>query len=136
MTSTFLRVFFSAAILAALFCIPTYGQAQESIMVAGPPAHAPAHGYRAKRLYNYYPGANVYFEPAQNLWFFLSGGVWTFGAALPDTLKIKLGSPVSLELDTDKPYLYNGEHLKKYPPGQAKKLTGPPPKSKGKKKVK
>ncbi|MEW6265897.1 MAG: hypothetical protein AB1641_22725 [Thermodesulfobacteriota bacterium] len=89
-----------------------------------PPPQAPAHGVRAKRMYNFYPSANVYFEPIRGLWFYLEAGAWKFGVSLPTSFKLKLGDAVSLELDTDKPYTFNQEHLKKYPPGQAKKMGG------------
>ena len=103
----------------------------------GPPAHAPARGLRAKQAYQYYPSANVYFDPVKKVYFYLSGGVWKFGLSLPLSLKVKLGDHVSLELDTDKPYLFNAEHKRKYPPGQLKK-GGPPGKKggRGKKKKK
>lgn len=87
-----------------------------------PPPQAPAYGARAKQIYNYYPGANCYFEPTRGLYFYYANGTWQAGVSLPDSLKIKLGDAVSLELDTDKPYIYNPEHVKKYPPGQAKKM--------------
>ena len=32
-----------------------------------------------------------------------------------------LGDFVSMELDTDKPYIHHEDHVKKYPPGQLKK---------------
>jgi hypothetical protein len=40
---------------------------------------------------------------------------------LPNHLRIGLGDSVSIELDTDKPYIHHAEHVKKYPPGQLKK---------------
>lgn len=41
-------------------------------------------------------------------------------ATLSADLKLKLGSYVILEMDTDKPYLHHKEHKKKYPPGKKK----------------
>ncbi|MFH1090111.1 MAG: hypothetical protein V1742_00930 [Pseudomonadota bacterium] len=87
----------------------------------GPPPQAPAHGYRAKQLYYYYPNANVYFEPVRKVYFFLSGGAWQISATLPVHLKVNLADMINLELDTDKPCIYNSEHKAKYPPGQLKK---------------
>lgn len=46
----------------------------------GPPAHAPAWGARAKHKYVYYPSANIYYESARGVYFFLSGGVWQVSA--------------------------------------------------------
>jgi hypothetical protein len=69
----------------------------------GPPAHAPAHGYRAKHQYRYYPSN------------------WEVGASLPGSLRVGLGDSVSIELDTAKPYTHHAEHVKKFPPKQFKK---------------
>ena len=87
----------------------------------GPPAHAPAYGYRAKYQYRYYPSRSVYYDTGRKLYFYLKGDNWEVGASLPSYIRIGLGESVSIELDTDKPYLYHSEHLKKYPPGQMKK---------------
>jgi hypothetical protein len=87
----------------------------------GPPAHAPAHGYRAKHQYRYYPSRSVYFDTGRGLYFYLKGDSWEVGASLPSSLRVGLGDSVSIELDTDKPYTHHAEHVKKYPPGQQKK---------------
>lgn len=91
----------------------------------GPPDHAPAHGYRAKHQYKYYPSSEVYFDPARALYFFLSGSQWKVSASLPDPLKLHLGGSVSIEMDSDKPYTHHAEHKKKYPPGQSKNKAKP-----------
>src|SRR5512136_852270 len=54
----------------------------------GPPPHAPAHGYRAKHQYRYYPYQNVYYEPARGMYFYLAGNGWSFGASLPAGLTV------------------------------------------------
>jgi hypothetical protein len=87
----------------------------------GPPAHAPAHGYRAKHKYRYYPSCSVYYDSGRRLYFYLRGDSWEVGASLPNHLRIGLGDSVNIELDTDKPYIHHAEHVKKYPPGQLKK---------------
>jgi len=81
----------------------------------GPPPHAPAHGYRAKHQYLYYPHCNVYHDASSRVYFFLKGDGWAVGASLPTDLQSNLGASVSLEMDTDKPYEQNAEHLKQYP---------------------
>lgn len=93
----------------------------------GPPSHAPAHGYRAKHNYHYYPSAQVYFDLSREVYFYLEGGAWKMSISLPDYLNVKIGDYVSIDMDTDKPYTRYAEHKKKYPPGQLKK------KNKGKK---
>ena len=87
----------------------------------GPPAHAPAHGYRAKHQYRYYPSSNVYKDTERGIYFYLKGDKWEVGASLPLPLRDGLGESVSLELDTDKPYIHHDEHVKKYPPKKTKK---------------
>ena len=86
----------------------------------GPPAHAPAHGYRAKHQYRYYPSSNVYKDTEKGIYFYLKGDNWEVGASLPLPLREGLGESVSLELDTDKPYIHHAEHVKKYPPKKSK----------------
>ena len=96
----------------------------------GPPSHAPAHGYRAKHHYRYYPSCSVYYDTGKEVYFYLEGDNWRISASLPNHLRINLGDFVSIELDTTKPYMYHhehkakyphAEHVKKYPPGQLKK---------------
>lgn len=87
----------------------------------GPPAHAPAHGYRAKHQYRYYPSRSVYYDTGRRLYFYIKGENWEVGASLPSQIRIGLGDSVNIELDTDIPYIHHSEHVKKYPPGQMKK---------------
>ena len=53
----------------------------------GPPAHAPAHGYRAKHMYMYYPSRNVYKDTERGLYFYLKGDTWEVGASCLCPLK-------------------------------------------------
>jgi hypothetical protein len=87
----------------------------------GPPPWAPAHGYRAKYSYHYYPDAAVYFDTSRDLYFYLEGDQWKAGVSLPGSVRVQLGSYVTIEMDTDRPYTHFKEHQAKYPPGQAKK---------------
>lgn len=87
----------------------------------GPPPHAPAHGYRAKYNYYYYPDAYVYFDISRKLYFYLEGDKWRMSVSLPHSLHIRLGEHVVIEMDSDKPYNHFDSHKKKYPPGQLKK---------------
>ena len=88
---------------------------------SGPPAHAPAHGYRAKHTYRYYPDCSVYHDTERGLYFYIKGGSWEVGASLPNNLQMGLGESVSLELDTDRPYTFHADHVKQYPSGKMKK---------------
>jgi len=87
----------------------------------GPPAHAPAHGYRAKHQYRYYPCSKVYHDTRRGLYFYLKGDNWEVGASLPSKLQAGLGSYVNLELDTDTPFLYHKQHIKQFPRTDSKK---------------
>jgi len=87
----------------------------------GPPPHAKAYGRRAQHRYYYYPDASVYFDLDRKSYFYLEGTSWRAAVELPREIRVRLGSSVTMELDTDKPYSHYGDHKKKYPPGQLKK---------------
>jgi hypothetical protein len=70
----------------------------------GPPAHAPAHGYRKKHKYHYYPKSNVYYAPDRKLYFYSDGNGWKTNAKLPTSIRLNLGESTSLEIDSDLPY--------------------------------
>jgi hypothetical protein len=81
----------------------------------GPPPWAPAHGYRAKHRYRYYPDSEVYYD--------YGGGRWRVSVSLPRGIRLEAGEYVTLEMDTEKPYRHHGEVRRHYPPGQLKKKT-------------
>ena len=95
----------------------------------GPPPHAPAHGYRAKHMYHYYPKVEVYYDVERRLYFHFADDSWHVGASLPSHYG-QLSAHVNIEVEGDKPYIHHAAHKKKYPPGQYKKKN----KSKKKKK--
>jgi hypothetical protein len=86
-----------------------------------PPPWAPAHGYRAKHRYHYYPASRVYFEKEEGLWFYYRDGEWQVSAKLPSAIRIDVDGYVVLEMDTDKPYQYDPDVRTWYPSGKAKK---------------
>ena len=81
----------------------------------GPPPWAPAHGYRAKHQYRYWPRAQVYFDAGRGMYFYYSGGSWQAGARLPGGISVS-GSYVNLDMDTSKPYKWHKDVIKSYPP--------------------
>lgn len=94
-----------------------YGQIKNRINHrSGPPDYAPAHGYRAKYQYHYYPRSKVYYDTARKIYFYLKGENWEVGVTLPGHLKNGLGEYVSLELETSRPYLFHEKHHMKYSP--------------------
>ncbi|HEX9909695.1 MAG TPA: hypothetical protein VGA86_02320 [Desulfatiglandales bacterium] len=110
--------------------LQTGGVVVEEEHKGGPPPHAPAHGYRAKHSYYYYPTSYVYFDMTRRVYFYMEGSVWRTTVSLPDSIRVKLGDHVTIDMDDDEPYREFDSHKKKYPPGQMKKME------KGKKKDK
>ena len=129
MAISFFSVFFSADLFAGGSLSIEWGKGSKSDNSGvskkhkkqGPPAHAPAHGYRAKHQYRYYPSRSVYYNTDRRLYFYLKGDNWEVGASLPGSLRVGLGDAVSIELETDKPYIHHAEHVKKYPSKQFNK---------------
>jgi len=78
----------------------------------GPPPHAPAHGYRAKHRYRYYPSCRVYYDTERQIYFYLQSDEWRVSVSLPNDLHLRLGDYVTLDMDTDKPYAHYTEQKK------------------------
>ena len=87
----------------------------------GPPPWAPAHGYRAKHKYRYYPSSRVYYEKKRGVYFYYKDGKWQVSVSLPSKIRIEVNDYVTIEMDNDKPYKHHHEVVKRYPPGQLKK---------------
>lgn len=97
----------------------------EDIFAQGPPPWAPAHGYRAKTRYVYFPDQNFYYDLNTHNYIYLSGPNWSISASLPKIfVGINLGSSTQIQLDFvgDRPYRYNNEHLVKYKMKHPKKI--------------
>ena len=88
----------------------------ERIGPAEPPPWARRHWYHRSYAYYFYPGANVYYRPADHVWFYLDGGNWRFGVRLPDPIRLDFGRAVSLTLESDRPYLFHDRVITYYPP--------------------
>jgi len=88
----------------------------------GPPAHAKAHGHRAKYQYHYYPDTSVYYDTGRSVYFYLnSSGAWRMTVSLPRSLQIRLGDNVTIQMESDRPYSEYYQHKKKYPSKNKKK---------------
>ena len=88
-----------------------------------PPPWAPSHGYRAKHHYRYYPSNSIYFDKGRGLYFYYRDGSWTASLSIPVGIRLSANDFVTLEMDTDKPYIHHNEVQKRYPPGQVKKMN-------------
>jgi hypothetical protein len=111
--------------------LQTGGVVVEEKSKGGPPPHAPAHGYRAKYSYYYYPASYVYFDVTRKMYFFMEAGLWRATISLPDSMRVKLGDYVTIDMDDDEPYREFENHKKTYPPGQMKKMEKGKKKDKG-----
>ncbi len=82
---------------------------------ADPPPWAPAHGWRAKHHYVYYPSAQVYYAPESRMWFWLGSDGWQIGASLPMALRsfVRTGG-IDIGLDVGRPYLRNSYVVRRY----------------------
>lgn len=78
------------------------------------PPSAPQRVAPAPHRYEYYPDAQVYFDPARQLYFFMEANRWAARAFLPPQIKVRVGSPVIVDLDTERPYEYDNEVKQKY----------------------
>lgn len=87
----------------------------------GPPPWAPAHGYRAKHRYRYYPSSGVYYERARGTYFYYRDGRWRVSVSLPRGIRIDANDYVRIDMDSPRPYKYHKEVYKRYPPGKMKK---------------
>jgi hypothetical protein len=74
-------------------------------VLAEPPPWAPAHGYRAKHRYHYYPSAQVYFDTGRNLYFHYSGGEWRVSAQLPGGISLQGRAYTIVDTESERPYL-------------------------------
>lgn len=89
----------------------------DNLFSQGPPPWAPAHGYRAKTRYVYFPDRNFYYDLNTRNYIYLSGSNWRVSATLPKLLiGINLGKSTQIELDFvgERPYRENHVHVVKY----------------------
>ncbi|MFW6272038.1 MAG: hypothetical protein ACOC1Q_03235 [Desulfosalsimonas sp.] len=73
----------------------------------------------------YYPSAQIYYDTGRSLYFYYRGGNWEVSARLPGELMARITADhVTLEMDTERPYEYHSDVVKRHPPGQSKKNRG------------
>ncbi len=84
---------------------------------ANPPRWAPAHGYRAKTHHVYFPEQNFYYDTHRNVYIYPDRGRWVTNGQLPSIfLGVNLfnAPKVELEINSDRPYVYNRKHIEMY----------------------
>ena len=81
----------------------------------------PETGCKKKYRYQYYPTCSVYYDIQRELYFYREDDNWKIFAKLPRNLVRQVGDYVNIETDSDKPYLDNDKHVKKFPPVTSRK---------------
>jgi len=71
--------------------------------------------YQHNQGYYYYPGGDVYYRPADHVWFYQERGQWRSGRNLPEFISIDFGRSISLTMATDRPYVYHQQVVARYP---------------------
>jgi hypothetical protein len=90
----------------------------------GPPPWAPAHGYRAKTRYVFFPDHNVYYDLTARNYIVLRGSRWEVRATLPKlfaNINLRRSSQVEIDFVGDRPQRYHTLHLAKYKRGKKSK---------------
>jgi hypothetical protein len=109
-----LKMLLPAIMVIALACVAEDAIAQKK---DGPPPWAPAHGYRAKTRYVYFPQHNIYYDTQRSVYIYINNGNWEIGARLPKGVKsttLRDSRQVELSLSIDNPQRYNTDHVRKY----------------------
>ena len=104
-----------------LFNLPGYAGGSDAIQ---PKEHSRLENPETackKYSYQYYPNCSVYFDIQRSLYFYREDDNWKIFAALPKNLERQLDDFVTIETDSDKPYLDNDKHVKKFPPEDSRK---------------
>ena len=110
-----LRFLIVILIMTMIFSLDTYGQGKGKSN--GPPSWAPAHGYRAKTTYVYFPDQNFYFDVQNSAYIYVSGDNWLVSAILPSFfsgVNLSIAAQVELDISTSTPQQYNSDHKIKY----------------------
>jgi hypothetical protein len=94
-----------------LFFALLIGTGTYTVSAQNPPAHAQAHG--VKKKYQYYPGSNVYFNPATKKYTYYGAGRWTTVTNLPTSIRLT-GSFNDFDFDGDDPWKENSKHKTQY----------------------
>ena len=71
--------------------------------------------YQRNQAYYYYPGDNVYFRQSDHVWFYPDRGQWYSSRRLPDGIRVDFNRSVTVNMYTDRPYLYHQQVVARYP---------------------
>ncbi|MBX3738277.1 MAG: hypothetical protein KF715_16400 [Candidatus Didemnitutus sp.] len=95
----------------------------------GPPPWARRGWFTRERVYYFYPEAEVYYRPADRMWFYVDHGAWRTSVELPTWVRVDLGHNVQLSMGTDRPFERHREVIVYYPRAYFThvRVKGPPP---------
>lgn len=95
----------------------------------GPPPWAKRRWFARERVYYFYPEVEVYYRPADRMWFYTDRGAWRMSVELPTSVRIDLGHNVQLSMTTDRPFERHREVVVYYPRAYFThvRIKGPPP---------
>lgn len=79
------------------------------------PSPSPAKIRPAPHRYNYYPDAEVYFDPSRQIYFFFRANKWLAQAVLPPDIEVRIGNAVTVDLDSERPYEFHDDVRRVYP---------------------
>jgi hypothetical protein len=71
--------------------------------------------YQRRQGYYYYPGGDVYYRPADQVWFYQERGQWRSGRNLPDWVRIDFHHNIVLTMATNRPYAFHQQVVTRYP---------------------
>jgi len=82
----------------------------------GPPPKHPRPAYYYPYGYYYYPSVGIYFQYSTGFYYYPSGRIWIRTRVLPPRFRLHPSDRVHLHIESNKPYLYHNNHIKKYKP--------------------
>ena len=71
--------------------------------------------YQRSKDYYYYPGGEVYYRPADHVWFYQERGQWRSGRHLPEHVNINFNHSITINMATDRPYRFHQQMVARYP---------------------
>jgi hypothetical protein len=114
-------IIFTFAICSSLMLIGCYEGSQHR--------SAPGPAVNASYSYEYYPDAEVYFEPQSHVYYWSEGGAWRSGARVPQNIVLR--SSVKVDLDSPEPSKHHDEVKAKYPRQKQAEEHAPQPQDHG-----
>jgi len=112
--------------LAAFFTLSTFIPTEAVAATASQrhPNWVPAKGYRHETRHIYFPDYNFYYDNHRNVYIYFNNGKWRVNSNLPviySRYNLRKAMQVELNLNSNYPQRYNGQHRTKYKSKKYKK---------------